>query len=458
MSASSLPSVSMARYIHDKLKLYRIGLPLALSIAAGLTIGASVFALRAKSDLQLINSISGHLSSLVETHDRPEMLKILKSIANSRGVTLRVIHRGKIVASSAQGSELDSVFEHPKPIFAVAGHEFTTQEMISMLGIARIDGPKVDSMIEISTPIHPLLFFCLIVVLGILLLSFVSSQFYANQITRTIREALQPVEDLEKLVQGLTHFDTDPAYNSTGIRELDNIQGVIIETKRSLSDATDRLAQSKAKELVADTYGKLIHDLYTPVAALKESIKRVQASDSENLKTLNEKMVRLATQVFNQVTTANASLGHEPKILDHKDIRICVTEASDQAFMAFKNDKGVVVNHKIPNAPILVPHDPEYLKRAITNLVSNALRACRKVVEIEIEKKNATVTVRVSDDGKGIQPEELTLLLHGRTQSQNADRPGFGLPSANHIARLHGGRIVYSDSILGGACFEMRLG
>lgn len=76
---------------------------------------------------------------------------------------------------------------------------------------------------------------------------------------------------------------------------------------------------------------------------------------------------------------------------------------------------------------------------------------------VELEVKDALVAIRVSDDGKGVNQEDLRLLLHGRVQAQGANRPGYGLPSANHIARAHGGRIIYKTSSLGGACFEIRM-
>lgn len=458
MTSIQTPSRSMARYIHDRLRLYRIGLPFVLSITAGLVFGASVFVLRAKSDFQLISSISGHLSSLVETHDRPEMLKILKSIAAGRDVSLRVIHDGKIFANSGAGSELDSMPKPRSPFLSVSVHEFTAREMISTSVISRVDGPSVNSTIELATPIQPLILLSIAAMLLINILSLFFSRFYSNRITKLIRMAMKPVEDLEKLVEELVHLNSEPKLNPIGITELDNIQRVIVETRRSLSDATDRLAESRAKELLAESYQRLIHDLYTPVAALKEVVKKSQMTSSQNPKELSEKMVRLAGQVLNQVTTANENLNVESRVLENKDIRDCVSEATDQAVLAFQNDKGVVVRHKIPGTSVLIPHDPEYLKRAVSNLVSNALRASKKSVEVEIERNESSVFLRVSDDGDGIRPEELTALLHGRIQSKNADRPGFGLPSANHIARLHGGRLVYRASPLGGACFEMRLG
>ncbi|MGE3975297.1 MAG: sensor histidine kinase, partial [Bdellovibrionales bacterium] len=233
----------------------------------------------------------------------------------------------------------------------------------------------------------------------------------------------------------------------------------LIETQRALSDATDRLAQNKAKSLVADSYKRLIHDLYTPIAALRETIKDVDHTqlDSSALEKSASKISRLAEQILNQVSAGKENLSVEPSIFTEEDIRSCVLEASEQALLAFKNRDQVSFTGKLPDLPIVVPHDPEILRRAITNLVSNALRACKSVVEVELLVKENSVSVKVSDDGSGIEQSDVGLLLQGRTTSPGSSRPGFGLPSANHIARLHGGRIVYSKSPLGGACFEIRI-
>jgi signal transduction histidine kinase len=78
-------------------------------------------------------------------------------------------------------------------------------------------------------------------------------------------------------------------------------------------------------------------------------------------------------------------------------------------------------------------------------------------LEIEVERTPSFVAIRVSDDGSGIDQDDIGLLLQGRIASKDSERPGYGLPSANHIARLHGGRLVYRKSALGGACFEIRV-
>ena len=101
--------------------------------------------------------------------------------------------------------------------------------------------------------------------------------------------------------------------------------------------------------------------------------------------------------------------------------------------------------------------DPDKLREIFNNLVSNAIESASHSVLVEVLKDNENVSIKVSDDGKGLSQEEVSLHLQGRGKSTKAERMGIGLSSANHIVRSHGGKIIYKQSSMGGACFEIQL-
>lgn len=105
----------------------------------------------------------------------------------------------------------------------------------------------------------------------------------------------------------------------------------------------------------------------------------------------------------------------------------------------------------------MASHDSILLGRALSNLITNAIEAASKRVQVEISKIEDGVSIKVNDDGKGLEQEEVSLHLQGRGKSTKNERMGIGLASANHIIRSHGGKIIYQSSPLGGACFEVRL-
>jgi len=85
------------------------------------------------------------------------------------------------------------------------------------------------------------------------------------------------------------------------------------------------------------------------------------------------------------------------------------------------------------------------------------IESAQNEVLIDVTSFEKTVSIKVSDDGSGLKQEDASLHLQGRGKSTKSDRMGIGLSSANHIIRSHGGKIIYQQSQMGGACFEIQL-
>ena len=105
--------------------------------------------------------------------------------------------------------------------------------------------------------------------------------------------------------------------------------------------------------------------------------------------------------------------------------------------------------------------NPVAIKRAVDNLISNAVRYGTRA-EVSAMLSEKTLRIRVEDDGPGIPDKQrsealrpFTRLDPARTQSKGAS-VGLGLAIANDIARTHGGvlRLGVSEK-LGGLCADI---
>jgi two-component system, OmpR family, osmolarity sensor histidine kinase EnvZ len=103
---------------------------------------------------------------------------------------------------------------------------------------------------------------------------------------------------------------------------------------------------------------------------------------------------------------------------------------------------------------LVLPLKRNAFKRAITNLVSNAVRFGDLVV-IRAATEGAWLRVEVDDNGPGIPPGErdnvfrpFYRLDHARNQDKG--NSGLGLAIARDIARSHGGDIALGKSSMGG--------
>ena len=98
---------------------------------------------------------------------------------------------------------------------------------------------------------------------------------------------------------------------------------------------------------------------------------------------------------------------------------------------------------------------PLSIKRALSNLVANALKYGGSARVCLTPPVGGVLTVLVDDGGPGIPPGELERVFepfHRLESSRNRETggTGLGLPIARNILRAHGGDVVLANRPTGG--------
>jgi signal transduction histidine kinase len=104
--------------------------------------------------------------------------------------------------------------------------------------------------------------------------------------------------------------------------------------------------------------------------------------------------------------------------------------------------------------------DPRRLRQALTNIVSNALKAtARGEVRVSIGRDKDMITIAVSDSGRGIEPEVLQTIFEPYKQAGDAKArrggAGLGLAITRRLILLHGGTIRAKSELGRGSTFTM---
>ena len=451
-------SISFTRHVQQRLTPYRLGISIAVSVLASILFAVLNLASRASSDQQVLAALSPYLATLVESGDRPEILRVLHGVVESRKSDLILVLDEETFASTRDISEMDQPFIDPKAFVGFWGSRFTSSEIVSSLPVVRQGGPLQNAKIYSFSPLGPVLWNTLGLSVLTFTVSLLISYLSARQMESAIKTALRPLDQLRREIQGLS-LEEESASDPIPIRELEDIRKTISITKRDLANARERLAEERAKQLSADSYRKLIHDLHNPVAALRRmaGLSTDPESDEATQQEAQESVARIADQILNQVSAAKANLDHQPTSLHESDLRDCVQESARQLGCLNPEQESNRVSLVLPEHPVIVAHDPLLLQRAVLNLLENGIEASRERVELKVEQADGRAFIRVSDDGGGMDETQITLYFQGRGRSKKANRQALGLSSANHIVRTHGGKLVYGRSQWGGASFEIRL-
>jgi signal transduction histidine kinase len=114
-------------------------------------------------------------------------------------------------------------------------------------------------------------------------------------------------------------------------------------------------------------------------------------------------------------------------------------------------------------APVVVSVDPDRMKQALGNLVSNAVRYGGDRCLIVASTSGNDLTFEVHDNGEGVPTRfESAIWQHFERGAHRLDAVtpglGIGLSIVQAVAESHGGRVDYRESErLGGACFSMTI-
>jgi signal transduction histidine kinase len=186
------------------------------------------------------------------------------------------------------------------------------------------------------------------------------------------------------------------------------------------------------------------HDLRTPLTLLRlraETVENEQERD-RMLATIGEmdSMIGMTLQFVRDGSTS------EPR----KQVDLA---AIVQGVVEEMSGAGFPV-HMRTAAPILYKCQPAALKRAVRNLLDNAVKY-GKSGSAELHVAARSIEINIDDDGPGIPHDELARVLEpfyrlDESRSRQTGGVGLGLAIAQAIAQAHGGTVRLLNRPLGG--------
>jgi len=218
----------------------------------------------------------------------------------------------------------------------------------------------------------------------------------------------------------------------------------------AVNQALDRLERGfhRQQEFAADA----AHELRTPLAILRTRIETLPDKDSARaLQQDIETMSRVVSQLLD-AAEVEAIVVDPDETADLKELSAEVVEFI--APLALAQKKTVALSGAADQ--VLVRGNPEMLRRAIRNLVENALNHTPEgtVVQIVVGEQGMA---SVLDEGEGVPvtKRELIFQRFWRRDRRRVGSAGLGLSIVKRIVDAHEGTITVENRPTGGADFTM---
>ena len=263
---------------------------------------------------------------------------------------------------------------------------------------------------------------------------------------RVIGWTLRPVEELRV---GAEQISAPRALGDEAPREerlpvppaADEIRALAV----TLNGMLDRLAAARERQrlFVADA----AHELRSPLASMRAQVEVAERlGDGGSLPAdLRDDLDRLSRLVEDLLLLARSDADARPPArLNPVAGRVLLAE------VAAANAGARVPVQVAPGPEAYVLAEESELRRAVDNLVANAVRHADSAVELALEVAGDDVVVRVRDDGPGVAEADRERVFERFTRLDDARArdfggTGLGLAIVRELVRRAGGEVALAD-------------
>lgn len=244
-----------------------------------------------------------------------------------------------------------------------------------------------------------------------------------------------------------------------------NAEGTLLNIIATVRDIT---RFREAEELKSTFISVISHELKTPVALIKGYASTLRREDAQwdrgvvkdSLAVIEEEADRLTGLIENLLDASRLQAG--ALAINRSDVALdALAQRTAERFRTQTSRHTLVVD--FPQDFPVVMADEDRLTQVLSNLVSNAIKYSPQGGEIRIQgqARPEQVVVCVSDQGAGINSEDIPHVFDRFFRSTNATRTtkgaGLGLYLARAVIEAHGGHIWVDSKPGEGArlCFSL---
>ncbi|NSF05623.1 HAMP domain-containing histidine kinase [Fusicatenibacter saccharivorans] len=222
--------------------------------------------------------------------------------------------------------------------------------------------------------------------------------------------------------------------------------------------------QRQTKEFLQDIISDVSHQIKTPLSALKMYLEIIEShkDDAATVSSFTEKsqreIKRMEDVIYTLLKLARLDAGIIQMEKAPENLSVLMLDVLERfETWAEREHKTITLSGK---EDVVLSCDALWVSEAIGNIVKNALEHTENGGHIEVKWSQSPLMtqIEISDDGKGIHPEDLYNIFkrfYRSRFSSDVHGIGLGLPLAKSIVEAHGGTISVTSRLGAGTTFTL---
>ena len=278
----------------------------------------------------------------------------------------------------------------------------------------------------------------LIAVVGAGLLALLSTRVAGHLSRQLGRPLLELVGWTELIARGRPLPDQPP---KRGAPEFELLRRRMRKMAKELEAARERELEAERVEAFRETARRVAHELKNPLTPIRFAVERLRREAPESLSEAVE-VIGTESQRLEKMARSFSQFGRLP---EGPAADVDLGELARYTARSAVPDETMVTVTVEEKLPMVVGHH-DALSRALTNVLLNAVEACRLGGAIAIDVRRGSlegvtgVVLSVRDTGRGIPPSLMPRLWEPYVTSTPGGT-GLGLAIARQTVQAHGGRV-----------------
>jgi len=271
---------------------------------------------------------------------------------------------------------------------------------------------------------------------------------------KTVETKNSYIEEFEDVSKGKTFLtSTSPLFDASG-KFIGTVH--LVRDVTELKKLREKLARSERMAALGEVAAKVAHEIRNPLVSIggfsRRLEKRLDGKLKEYASIITNEVVRLEIKLKEMLSFVKEARIEKERI---KGINIINDIISLYSQQLKKNGIELITEF---SDPLLLEVDPNRIKEALINIISNAIQALSKGGKIMIKtyKQSDNGVIEINDNGPGIKEKDLPYIFDPFFTTK-IDGTGLGLAITNRIVDEHNGRIEVKSKEGEGTTFKIYL-